>query len=259
MAKMLSFMLCVFYCSLKKKEKEKVVILTWHSLRKSSWSPEKTWCVSSLMVAGRRSLSSYLHFWKLQVLGCFAHLNPRRTGFLPSLCGLLPWCSNTIVHRIPYTGFQHSIWLTAVCAFCFLGWFWGLSAFLGLEFHTKMQIMGYKYYHLLLVTTERGKALGSLKTNACRSCLLHLCSWHRHWWQARLKTGEGDTSSITNIFSKLIKVVQPVTGSPDHSIVTQPTISLLVYRVLPCSSGSEQSFEKAIVFCCLKYVFRAGW
>lgn len=48
------------------------------------------------------------------------------------------------------------------------------SAFLGLEFHSQMKFTGYKYYHLLLVTADRGKALGSLETNGDISCIFVL-------------------------------------------------------------------------------------
>lgn len=47
-----------------------------------------------LNLEAQMALGFYLHFWKLLSL----YLNPRRMGFLPFLHGLLPWCSNTIVH-----------------------------------------------------------------------------------------------------------------------------------------------------------------
>lgn len=73
--------------------------------------------------------------------------------------------------------------------------------------------------------------------------------------EAWLKVKEGDIGSVVNIFSAA-KAVQPVTDSPKPSIAIQPMLSLLVYKSLPCSFDSEQSFEKDTLFCsCPKYFF----
>lgn len=94
------------------------------------------------------------------------------------------------------------------------------SAFLGLEFHSKMKFTGYKYYHLFLVTAHWGKALGSLKTNGDISCIFVLGTdiddtQHGWIWRKRHQF---------NIFS-LAKVDQPATKSPNYNIVIQPRFS----------------------------------
>ena len=112
------------------------------------------------------------------------YLYTKRMGFLPALHRLLPCYSNTTVCRKTCSLLWVLVHRLANCRLCpLLPWvILRTVCFPGLEFHRKMKLTGYKYYRLLLVSADRGKAHGSLKTNTCGSCLLHLCSWQRYWW-----------------------------------------------------------------------------
>ena len=87
-------------------------------------------------------------------------LYTKRMGFLPALHRLLPCCSNTTVRKKTCSLLWVLVHRLADCRLCpLLPWvILRTVCFPGLEFHGKTKLIGYKYYHLLLVSADRGKA-----------------------------------------------------------------------------------------------------
>ena len=84
------------------------------------------------------------------------YLYTQRMGFLPALHRLLPCCSNTTVRKTTCSLLWVLVHRLADCRLCpLLRW---VILRTGLEFHRKTKLTGYKYYHLLLVSADRGKA-----------------------------------------------------------------------------------------------------
>ena len=88
------------------------------------------------------------------------YLYTKRMGFLPALHRLLPCCSNTTVCKTTCSLLWVLVHRLADCRLCpLLRWvILRTVCFPGLEFHRKTKLTGYKYYHLLLVSADRGKA-----------------------------------------------------------------------------------------------------